>query len=223
MRSYNQLCGLAKALDVIGDRWSLLIVRELLLREGGARYTDLREGLPGIATNLLAERLRELEQAGVVEREEAPPPVATTLFRLTARGLELRDAIHALGRWGSPLLAEAAGDETFLSHWLALPLEIYASDHAPAERPGTIEVRAGGDPVLVQVGGGEVRTRLGSDDDADMQLTGPPKVIVGLFTGKLTLADAKNYGLRSEGDPSVLARVQPAAFARTRARPAARA
>src|SRR4051794_12861823 len=114
MRSYNQLCGLAKALDVIGDRWSLLIVRELLLRDDGARYTDLREGLPGIATNLLSERLRALEEAGIVEKRDAPPPVATTLFQLTERGRGLREPIHALGRWGSPLLAESSGDETFL-------------------------------------------------------------------------------------------------------------
>src|SRR5438445_11013915 len=99
MRSYGQYCGLAKALDVIGDRWSLLIVRELLLHDA-LRYTDLRGGLPGIATNLLADRLRQLEQAGVVEREEAPPPIARTLFRLTERGRRLRPAIHALMSWG---------------------------------------------------------------------------------------------------------------------------
>ena len=77
MRSYGQYCSVAKALDVIGDRWTLLIVRELLLR-GACRYTDLKNGLPGIATNLLADRLRELEAAGIVVREQAAPPVATT-------------------------------------------------------------------------------------------------------------------------------------------------
>src|SRR5882724_1705673 len=99
MKSYNQYCGLANALDVIGDRWTLLIVRELLIR-GACRYTDLRNGLPGIATNLLAERLRELEEAGVIEREAAPPPVATTLFRLTARGAALDAVMREIGRWG---------------------------------------------------------------------------------------------------------------------------
>jgi DNA-binding HxlR family transcriptional regulator len=222
MRSYNQLCGLAKALDVIGDRWSLLIVRELLLRDDGARYTDLREGLPGIATNLLSERLRALEEAGIVEKRDVPPPVATTLFHLTDRGRELREPIHALGRWGSPLLAESSGDETFLSHWLGLPLEIYGSDHRPSERPATIEVRAGGEPLLVEVGGGDVRARPGADEHADMELSGPPKVIVGLFAGRLTLAEARNHGLEAVGDPAVLARVQPAAFGdgRKRRRPA---
>src|SRR5918911_4809011 len=109
MRSYGHYCGVAKALDLVGDRWSLLIIRELLLR-AACRYTDLRDGLPGIATNLLAERLRDLEAAGIVERESAPPPVATTLFRLTDRGLELRPAIHALGHWGGARLEDEIGD-----------------------------------------------------------------------------------------------------------------
>ena len=85
MRSYGQYCSVAKALDVVGDRWTLLIVRELLLR-GACRYTDLKDGLPGIATNLLADRIRELEAAGLIRREEAPPPVATTLVHLTEAG-----------------------------------------------------------------------------------------------------------------------------------------
>src|SRR5258708_35294085 len=85
MRTYGQYCSVAKALDVVGDRWTLLIVRELLL-QGPCRYTDLKSGLPGIATNLLADRLRELERAGLVRREEAPPPLATTLCPLTGPG-----------------------------------------------------------------------------------------------------------------------------------------
>src|ERR671937_880674 len=106
MRSYDEYCAIAKSLDVVGDRWCLLIVRELML-QGPCRYTDLRNGLPGIATNLLADRLRELEQAGVIRREAAPPPVATTLFHLTQRGKELRPVIRAIGLWGLPLLADA--------------------------------------------------------------------------------------------------------------------
>src|SRR6266481_3000280 len=104
MRSYGQYCSIAKALDVIGDRWTLLIIRELLIR-GACRYTDLRNGLPGIATNLLVDRLRELEQAGIVSREDAPPPVATALFQLTDRGRQLETVLMEIGRWGGPLLA----------------------------------------------------------------------------------------------------------------------
>src|SRR5258706_4396309 len=103
MRTYDQYCSIARALDVIGDRWTLLIVRELLIR-GPSRYTDLQYGLPGIATNLLADRVRELEDQGLIAREAAPPPVATTLFRLTPRGESLKVVLDALGQWGRPLM-----------------------------------------------------------------------------------------------------------------------
>ncbi len=120
MRTYDQFCPAARALDVVGDRWTLLIVRELLNR-GPCRYTDLRYGLPGIATNLLADRLRELEANGIVVRESAPPPVATSLFRLTPRGEALDSVLQALGRWGLALLAETPEDAEFRSHWLRFP------------------------------------------------------------------------------------------------------
>lgn len=89
MRSYGEYCAIAQSLDVLGERWTLLIVRELLIR-GSCRYTDIQNGLPGIPTNLLAERLRGMEKAGIIYREAAPPPVATTLFHLTERGKELK-------------------------------------------------------------------------------------------------------------------------------------
>src|SRR5947207_14125389 len=127
MRSYGQSCGVAKALDLLGERWTLLIVRELL--QGPSRYTDLRNGLPGIATNLLAERLRELEEAGLVAREEAPPPVATTLFRLTPRGEELRPVVERLMLWGAPLMTVQDPQDVVRSHWLAFALESMLSDH----------------------------------------------------------------------------------------------
>jgi DNA-binding HxlR family transcriptional regulator len=118
MRSYKQHCAIAKALDVIGDRWNLLIVRELLL-QAPCRYTDLHHGLPGIATNLLAERLRDLEREGIVTREEAPPPIATTLFRLTPRGQELETIVFELGRWGAPLMTEPDEHDACRAHWPA--------------------------------------------------------------------------------------------------------
>src|SRR5207247_819915 len=130
VRSYGQYCAVAKSLDLLGERWTLLIVRELLIR-GPCRYTDIRNGLPGIATNLLAERLRELEQAGVIRREAAPPPVATTLFHLTPRGEELRAVVRAMASWGLPLLREAPEGDVFRSPWLASPATIYLTDTAP--------------------------------------------------------------------------------------------
>src|SRR5437868_11469069 len=121
MRSYNQFCAVAKSLDIIGNRWTLLIVRELLLR-GPSRYTDLRDGLPGIATNLLADRLRELEEEGLVAREEAPPPIATTLFRLTPRGEALRPVIERLILWGAPLMMAPAPKDVVRSSGIGFAL-----------------------------------------------------------------------------------------------------
>ena len=142
VRSYGQYCSVARALDAIGDRWSLLIVRELLLR-GPCRYTDLLGGLPGIATNLLADRLRELEKAGILGREQAPPPVATALFALTPRGEQLAPVMRELGRWGAPLMAEPGGDAAFRSRWLKLPVELFLSDQTPDRPPVQIELRTG--------------------------------------------------------------------------------
>lgn len=208
MRSYGQYCSVAKALDLVGDRWSLLIVRELLVR-GGCRYTDLQYGLPGIATNLLADRLRDLERAGVVRREAAPPPVATTLFRLTPRGEELKAVVHALGQWGSPLLADAPNDDEFRSHWLALPLDAQLRDHNPDRPPVTIELRTGDQPMVVETANGRVRARPGGADHPDALLEGSPQLVLSVLVGKLGLDAARRRGLRFDGNPRALQRVRP--------------
>lgn len=207
MRSYGQYCAVAKALDTIGDRWNLLIVRELLLR-GACRYTDLLDGLPGIATNLLAGRLRDLEQADVVVREDAPPPIATTLFRLTARGEELRTVIVELGRWGSPLMAEPAFDDAFRGHWLSFPVDVFLADREPEGPPLEIEVHFGEEPMTIAAREGKLHVRPGPAVDADLVLSGTPQVLLGALTGKLPIEDAQALGLGCEGDVGVLARVQ---------------
>jgi len=208
VRSYEQYCAAAKALDVVGDRWTLLIVRELLLRQP-CRYTDLQFGLPGIATNLLADRLRQLEEQGVIARESAPPPVATTLFRLTPRGEALRPVLMALGEWGSPLLRETGPDAVFRSHWLAWPLERRLVDHAPDRPPVTIEIRTADQPVLLRTVGGRVSVRPGTAERPDATVSGPPPVVIELLTGAIDLETARAQGLVFEGDPAVLARVAP--------------
>jgi len=207
MRSYGQYCGLAKALDIIGDRWTLLIVRELLIRP--CRYTDLRKGLPGIATNLLADRLRELEEAGILTREEAAPPVATTLFRLTKRGKELEPALLLLDNWGAPLLAKSSGKEEFRTHWLALPLQLHLSDQHPRRPPVAIELRTGNEPITIETVDGAIQTRMGAAACPDAVLTGTPQLIMGVLVGKRDLTEARAAGLQFEGDPAVLRRVQP--------------
>src|SRR6476469_5888682 len=141
MRSYRQYCGLAKALDVIGDRWTLLIVRELLI--GESRYTDLLKGLPGIATNLLATRLEEMEQAGLITRADLPAPSATTVYRLTKRGEELRPVVRELGKWAGPMMTGRTKSECARTRWMVLPAQFYLEDRLPAGRNVAIQINGG--------------------------------------------------------------------------------
>ncbi len=206
MRSYDEYCSIAKSLDVVGDRWTLLIVRELALR-GACRYTDVRNGLPGIATNLLADRLRELEHAGVIARENAPPPIATTLYRLTPRGEQLRPVLNDLMRWGLPLMTEQNPSDAVRSHWLAGTLELMLTDRQSNGAPVTLQVQTGDQPIAIEARNGETHILLGVADNADATLTGPPKPIMGVLLGLLALADAKANGVTFEGDRSILDRI----------------
>jgi DNA-binding HxlR family transcriptional regulator len=217
MRSYGQYCAVAKALDVVGDRWTMLIIRELVI-QGPCRYTDLQHGLPGIATNLLADRLRELEDAGLVRRQAAPPPVATTLFHLTDDGLELGPVLDELGRWGTRFMADPSGDEAdFRSHWLAFPVAEFLHDRDPAGAPVAIELRTGDQPAVIEAAGGEIRVRLGAAAAPDLVLDGAPRVILGVLTRQITMAEARRMGLRTSGDPKALRRLQPGAGPRAAA------
>lgn len=206
MRSYQQYCAIAKALDVVGDRWVLLIVRELI-SSGPSRYTDLLKGLPGIATNLLADRLRDMEKAGLVRREEAPPPVATTLFHLTERGKTLNPILEELGRWGAPLMGVPQPGNVFRSHWLTFPLDAYLVDKSPKDPPIAIELRTGDEPMVVEAANGKVRTHRGTAERADAVLTGRPGLILGLLSGRFDLAEARKRGLEFSGSQKALLRV----------------
>ena len=211
MRSYRQYCALAKALDVIGDRWTLLIVRELLVR-GSCRYTDLLYGLPGIPTNLLVKRLRELEQAGVVDRVACPPPVATDLFQLTARGKELEAVAMAIGMWGLPLLDSAARDDVFRLHWLTPAVQRCLRDHAPDRPPATIELRAGDETVFIEIANGTVEIRGRATRPPAAVLVGKPRPLFDLLMGRAALGEVRSAGVSYEGDPEFLRRVQPKAI-----------
>jgi DNA-binding HxlR family transcriptional regulator len=213
MRSYGQFCALAKALDVIGDRWTLLIVRELLIREM-ARYTDIREGLPGIATNLLASRLSEMEEAGIIVREEAPPPIATTVYRLTLRGRELESVLVSIGRWGAPLMKDAPKSDAFCAHWIALPARNNLRDHAPGEPPVVIELRAGDEPVTVTAKNGSVRVRPGAAENPDAIVSGTPRLVYAVLKGEMDIARARAAGIEFTGDVKALCRLQPHAARR---------
>jgi DNA-binding HxlR family transcriptional regulator len=207
MRSYGQRCGLAKALDVVGDRWALLVVRELLIREA-ARYSDLRAALPGVATNLLADRLRELEAAGVVERQDAPPPVSATVYRLTERGSALEPALLLLGQWGAARLADADPAEPLQPHWLVLPLRAHLIDRRPDEPAVAVELRSGRERIAVRAaGGGAVDVRLGALSEPAAVVEAEPDVLLRLMTGRTGLAGARAEGAIVYGATAALARL----------------
>lgn len=207
MRSYGEYCAIARSLDVVGDRWTLLIVRELALR-GPCRYTDLRSGLPGIASNLLADRLRELERAGVVAREDAPPPVATALFSLTPRGQQLRPVLDDLTRWGLPLMRQPKEEDVVQSRWLASALEMMLTDRDPQAPPVALELRTGDQPIIIEVANGEVHARVAAGSGADATLRGPPTPIMGLLIGFLDLPGAQAKGIEVDGDVAVIDRIR---------------
>ena len=208
MRSYGEYCSIAKGLDVIGDRWTLLIVRELLIR-GACRYTDLKDGLPGIATNLLSDRIRELEAGGLIRREDAPPPVATTLFHLTETGAELEPVVEAIGRWGLRYMIDPSDGDQFRGQWFTYPVAWFLRDREPDRPPVSIELRTGSNPAVVEVSGGAARLRLGTVTAPDLVLRGEPRLILAMFLGYRTVAEVADLGLEISGDASVLERVLP--------------
>ena len=201
MRSYRQYCGLARGLDVVGDRWALLVVRELL--EGPRRYNQLLDGLPGIATNLLVERLRALEEGGVVLRRD------DQTYALTEWGEGLREAVYALGRWASPLMSRMAPEDEFRSHWVAHPIHLLYEGVDRSRPRLTVEVNTGDAPMTIESAAGRVRVFAGRPKSADLVLSGPPDGVVGLLSGRLDRAAARKLGVSVEGDLDQLEKLRP--------------
>jgi DNA-binding HxlR family transcriptional regulator len=189
-RTYDQWCGLAKALDHVGDRWTLLIVRELLL--GPRRYSDIRSSLPGIATNLLADRLRDLEKDGIVTRAGEGGAYALTEF---GRGLE--PVVHDLVRWGASWMGPRQGEE-FRPQWLAVALAALL----PRRRKGSIQILADG----VEVNITRSRVSLGVVEEPDAVIEGAPEAVLGVAAGVLPLSS-----LRVRGDKELVANVMAGA------------
>lgn len=201
-KSYGQFCGLARALDVVSGRWSLLIVRELLV--GPARYGQLQAGLPGISTNLLAERLRELEAAGVVERR-LDAQGNGVVYALTAWGRELRGAIAALVSWSTPLMVTGPQGDSFRPHWLVLALESLLRDRRSAV-PTSVGVEVDGTALAVRLDDSGPHVALALDEPLDTVLRAEPMVVLGLASGMLTVEHAVAAG-ELRGDERDLAAV----------------
>jgi DNA-binding HxlR family transcriptional regulator len=200
-RSYGQYCGLARALDVVGGRWSLLIVRELLV--GPARYRELQAGLPGIATNLLAERLRHLEAAGVVQRQ-LDNESNGVVYALTPWGDKLRGAIDGLVNWSAPLMVSGPCGDSFRTHWLAVALRALLRGKQ-SEVPITVAVEVD-DSTIVTVHVDQTGARVALDGDRQVEtvLSAEPAVVLGLAAGALTVEQAIAAGV-VRGDKNQLA------------------
>jgi DNA-binding HxlR family transcriptional regulator len=196
-RSYAQGCGTAYALDVIGDRWALLVVRELVM--GPKRFTDLREGLPGIGPNVLSQRLKELEDSGVVRQRVLPPPAASTVYELTEWGSELEEIVVQLGRWGarSPDMPREAETQP---EWVMLGLR---ATYEPDGHPDGLsyELHFGDEVFWARVDDGALRVGRGEASDPDAVLTAEVETIAMLVRGELKPAAAIRSGaVVLEGD-----------------------
>ena len=195
-KRYDQYCPVAYTLGVVGERWALLVVRELL--QGPKRYTDLAEGLPGIGTNILAARLRDLETAGVITKKTLPPPAASRVYELTDYGLELKPVMRELALWGARWLGPPTADHELFPGWLVCPVDTILGPLAPA---GRFEFRAG-DEIASLVDG---VAHAGPIDDPDVVVEGDAEGLYYLFV------ERRLDGVSISGDRALLDRVIDAA------------
>ena len=205
-RSYHQYCGIAKALDLVGERWTLLIVRNLLL--GGLRYSELLRGLPGITTNLLAKRLREMEELGLIERTRSSAEDGSNAYRLTPEGAGLEPVIHALGRWGWQWLESPKKGEYRSFEFLLVALRRRYRGGATLRA----ELIADGVPFRVLLAESEVEISRGEVTSPQLRLRGTGAALARLFLEPKTGSGMPN-GIEVEGEAGAL-RVLLGAFAR---------
>lgn len=182
MRSYGQYCAVARALDVIGERWTLLIIRELMA--GDRRYADLKDDLPGIATNLLADRLRSLIDHGLVESYRAPTPIRATMYRLTARGVALGPMMREMFRWGAALATQRDGEDEFRIDWMCVGVPTIYHGADLADLALTVKIEADGQVATLVVADGAVTMRPGEPSRTpDVSVTGAADAVFRLLTG----------------------------------------
>jgi DNA-binding HxlR family transcriptional regulator len=178
-RSYRQHCGAAAALDVIGERWSLLVVRELL--DGPKRYSDLLAGLPGVATDVLAARLRSLEAEGIVARRSLPPPAASRVYELTDEGRRLEPLLVELTRWGLARLGSRPSDGVaFRAHWLSLPLRAMFRPGRLGGRSLVVTIEVDGEPVTARLTDTDVSVTPGPSPDATVTVRSSLEALTAL-------------------------------------------
>jgi DNA-binding HxlR family transcriptional regulator len=202
-KRYAQYCPVAHALGLVGERWALLVVRELL--DGPKRYTDLADGLPGIGTNILASRLRDLEQAGIVQKRRLPPPAAANVYELTPYGEELREPLYALGRWGARSLGPPRPDDSMAPGWLVNAVRATCTHGCLPDK--VFELRVDDDVVTARFEGDELVVESGSSGEADTVIETDPATLFSIAAGQVSTGDAiKAKMLVVTGDPKAAER-----------------
>jgi DNA-binding HxlR family transcriptional regulator/putative sterol carrier protein len=206
MRTYGDGCAIARGLDLVGERWALLVVRELLL--GPKRYTDLRRGLRGASPNVLTQRLGELERAGIVRRRKLPPPAGTRVYELTGWGRELEEIVVSLGRWaarspsGLPIDAPVGADSMILA------LRSRFDPSAARGLQARYELRLGEDRFRMEVAGDELDVARGETDRSDATIDTDPDTLAAVLWGGRSLAEAQRSGkMKIEGDKAAVERL----------------
>jgi len=203
-RTYGEACGIPRALDRVGERWALMVVRELVL--GPKRFTDLRTGLPQASPNVLAQRLRELEEVGVVRRRKLPPPAASKVYELTEWGRELETVLIALGRWGAraPAPPEGAG-MSLDSHLLSLTT-LFDPQRA-GDFSANLTLRFGEETFHVEVANGRIDVARGDATAADAIVETDAGTLLAISHGRIALDDALQAGaIEISGDREAFAR-----------------
>src|SRR6266849_5390355 len=215
MKHYGQACAIARALDVVGDRWSLLLVRELTL--GPRRYRDLATGLPGIPSNVLAARLKDLQAAGVVTRRTLPAPTDVTVYELTGAGRALQPALTELLHWGRRYAPEPSPDAAAQPGWALL-----AAAGRPTALPAgqTCELRVGPEFFYLGSDAGTLTVRRGPAPDGDAVVTMPAGTLYSLLTGQATVTGALRHSAVDGGTQIARRALEPLAAALTRPAPA---
>jgi len=204
---YQQYCALARTLDVAGDRWTLLIVRELT--PGPRRFTDLLNGLPGVSRNLLTERLRTLERDGIVARQELPPPAARQVYELTDDGRDLAVAMAPLIAWGARHLGDRKPGEPFRARWPAVAMAGLADREAAKGVSESYQYLVGDSAFHFTVDDGSIELHDGQAQDPAVTLTTDEETWQDIASGKVTATSAAAAGaLTVAGDPEAAKRLR---------------
>jgi DNA-binding HxlR family transcriptional regulator/putative sterol carrier protein len=204
MRTYGDGCAIARGLDLIGERWALLVVRELIL--GPKRYTDLRRGLPNASPNVLSERLRELERDGVVRRRKLPPPAGSRVYELTDWGRELEDLVVSLGHWAARSPSRPSDAPIGVDSIVLALRSRFDSGAAHGLRAG-YELRLGEDRFRIEVADDEIEVARGGADQADATIDTDPDTLNAVLWGGRSLADVRRSGsMTIEGDKAAVER-----------------